>query len=717
MDAKNNWLAHIAEGNRTQLVEDHLNNTANMCASFAAAFGAEDQGRLIGVAHDVGKCSPEFQRRLHGGQIVDHASAGALECVKTDPSAVWAACCVAGHHGGLPDVGNMINDTPDDPTLFGRLKKACAGKIPAYEMPVALNAAVSPEGYGHSGLDDSFIIRMLYSCLVDADFLDTECFMSGGTVVRGGGDAPPVLLDMLNHYTEQWRAPENEINRKRCGILKACIERGGEHKGIYTLTVPTGGGKTIASMAFALNHAVKNSMDRVIYVIPYTSIIEQTASVFRGIFGEKNVIEHHSNASYEIDENGSTEQYRQIKATENWDAPIIVTTAVQFFESLYANKPSKCRKLHNIANSVIIFDEAQMLPTAHLRPCVAAIAELVAHFRSTAVLCTATQPVLNDLFEQYAPGISIKELCHGTDELFSHFRRVTFRNAGELGADALAAEISEKPQVLCIVNSRKSAQDVFAKLPEDGSYHLSTLMYPAHRRAVLEEIRQRLNDGMPCRVVSTSLIEAGVDVDFPAVYREMAGLDSILQAAGRCNREGKKKPEESVVTIFKGVSKTPQLLKVNIGAAIETLKGEADPAKPETVQKYFSIYRDLAGEGIDKYEVIDAFENGITGCLLPFKSVAEKFHLIDDASKTVYIPKDEGKNLIEKLKAGERTRELFRKLGQYGVSVYDRDYTELMNTGVLEAIDDSSAILLDPALYVRKTGLNICHNTDTGIFI
>lgn len=704
------YLAHISpNGDRCQTVVEHLEGTAALSEHFASAFFMAEQGRLIGLAHDVGKCSAEFQERLRGGKIVDHASAGAYECAKRE--ALWASCCIMGHHGGLPDFGNISNDTTDDSTVAGRLKKAHAGKIPDYEMPIQLRTIAYPPGYGKDDLTDSFITRMLYSCLVDADFLDTEKFMAAGNIYRGGGDRLDSLLNKLNAYVEKWQNPTSELNKQRCGILNTCIESGVYERGIYTLTVPTGGGKTIASMAFALNHAVKNGMDRVIYVIPYTSIIEQTADVFRSIFGTKNVIEHHSNAVFEVSENDSSEQYYRIKATENWDAPIVVTTAVQFFESVYSNRPSKCRKLHNVANSVIVFDEAQMIPSMHLRPCVAAIANLVKHFRSTAVLCTATQPVLNDLFKQYIPDARITELCPGTDTLFSMFRRTTFKNAGKLDTKALSAELAELPQVLCIVNSRKAAQAVYSELPTEGSFHLSTLMYPALRRSVLEDIRRRLKEGLPCRVVSTSLIEAGVDVDFPAVFRELAGLDSILQAAGRCNREGKRSPEESIVTIFEGVSNTPLMLKVNIGATREALKSGADPAMPDTVNHYFRAYRDLAAN-IDKYGIISSFEEGLQGCRLPFKTVAEQFHLIDDASKTVYIPIDEGGVLIERLQRGEHSRELFRKLGQYGVSIYEKHYKNLLNAGCITPVDEESGILTDLRLYDNAVGLIL--STDYG---
>lgn len=705
---KTDYLAHINDKGDTQTVEEHLRGTAALCKTFAGSFDASMQGDLIGMAHDIGKCSAEFQHRLQGGKIVDHASAGALECAKRN--ALWAACCVAGHHGGLPDVGNLLNDLPDTPTLYGRLRRAAEDGIPVYEMPVSLPPAFPPNGYGKDHLTNSYIIRMLYSCLVDADYLDTERFMEGGHMERGTGDDVFKLLEKLDHYIAPWRTPTNELNHLRCEILQACTDGGRKKKGIYTLTVPTGGGKTVSSMAFALHHAAEHKMDRVIYVIPYTSIIEQTAEVFRKIFGAENVVEHHSGVSYEVGEGDRVEKYQMVKASENWDAPIIVTTSVQFFESLYANRPSKCRKLHNIANSVVIFDEAQMLPAEQLRPCTAAIAKLAEHFGVTALLCTATQPFLNDLLRKFAPDIRVEEICPKVQDYYTKFQRVTFEDAGILDENQLTDRLSALPQVLCVVNSRKAAQSIYKKLPSDGSYHLSTLMVPAHRRIVLAEIRDRLVSGLPCRVVSTSLIEAGVDVDFPVVFREMAGLDSILQAAGRCNREGKRSVEKSVVTVFRGISVTPQMLKVNIGAAMEALQNGADPADPETVSRYFKAFRSLAGDRLDKSGVIKALQNGIQGCLLPFKTVAERFHMIDDATKTVYIPVGDGEHLVRHLKEGDRSRTLFRQLGQYSVNIYERQYNALMASGCLEPLDDDSAILIDLKRYDRNLGLYLCDN-------
>lgn len=698
------YLAHISEDGRKQTVQEHLRGTANLCMQFAAAFGAAEQGELVGLAHDIGKNSQAFQDRLNGGRIVDHATAGVIECAKLD--AVWAAHCVSGHHGGLLDGGSMA-DQAGEGTLMGRLKKGISGGIPTYETGSPLPVVPQPDLWGRDSLADSFFTRMLYSCLVDADYLDTERFMKGSGFERGSYESIPVLLERLEKYIHPWWNPTTDLNRWRCDILRACLDAGSRQKGLYTLTVPTGGGKTVASLAFALRHAVRHGMSRVIYVIPYTSIIEQNAAVFREILGPENVIEHHSGVQYDAETDLDLEGYRQALASENWDAPVIVTTAVQFFESLYANRPSKCRKLHNIANSVIIFDEAQMIPTAHLQPCVAGISQLVSHYGATAVLCAATQPSLADLFQQYAKDIPIRELCPDGKEQYHKFRRVSFCQGGRKAYEEVAQELSNQPQVLCIVNSRKAAQEIYRQLPEEGSYHLSTLMYPNHRRAVLAEIRQRLAEGLPCRVVSTSLIEAGVDVDFPAVYRELAGLDSILQAAGRCNREGKRPAQDSIVTIFQGEGTIPPLLKVNIGAAKEAMAGAKDPGDLETIAAYFTSYRSLAGDSLDKVGVIRAFQQGIAGCTMPFRTVAEQFHLIDSPTKMVYIPRGDGIEPLERLLTGERSRSLCRQAGQYGVTVYEQHYNALLEAGDITPLDQENAVLNHTLLYDEKVGLSL----------
>ena len=320
---------------------------------------------------------------------------------------------------------------------------------------------------------------MLYSCLVDADFLDTEEFMDGGSV-RGGGDTIETLDQRLQDYTAGWFPPKNPLNRQRCALLRRCMEQGEEQSpGLFTLTLPTGSGKTVSSLAFALRHARTHGLERVIYVLPYTSIIEQNAKVFREILGEENVLEHHSGVLYDLGENPSPKEIRLAKATENWDMPVVVTTAVQFFESLFAARSSRCRKLHNLAGSVIIFDEAQMLPVPCLRPCVFAISQLVKHYRASAVLCTATQPALGPLFREFLPGRPPVELCPPGSYDPGMFRRVTFRREEVLTAPALAERLGALPQVLCVVNRRRTAQQLYRLLDGEGAFHLSTLLCPA----------------------------------------------------------------------------------------------------------------------------------------------------------------------------------------------------------------------------------------------
>lgn len=708
------FYAHIRADGKKQTVEEHLRGTAELCSCFTSRFAEAERGMLLGYAHDIGKTSFEFQKRLENGPKVDHATAGAVECARIGE--MFAACCVAGHHGGLPDFGNTRTDPAGTPTLAGRLKKGQQKKIPQYHWSGTLPPAGADPKFQDT-YTRSLWIRMLYSCLVDADYLDTEAFMSPDPVQRGNYDALPVLLERLNAYIQPWFPAKNELNKHRCEILEQCLNAASQPQGAYSLTVPTGGGKTVASLAFALKHALEHGMDRVIYVIPYTSIIEQNAEVFRKILGDRNVVEHHSGVDLDGDGETSRENLRKRLAAENWDAPVIVTTAVQFFESLYGNRPSQCRKLHNISNSVVVFDEAQMLPACHLNPCVGAIANLTRYFHTTTVLCTATQPVLEDIVTSFCPGLEVREICPGVAPLYDKFRRVTYRNGGKLTEEQLCQELAAQEQVLCIVNTRKSAQQIFGRLSEAGSFHLSTLMYPAHRKKILAEVRDRLAGGQSCRLVSTSLIEAGVDVDFPAVYREMAGLDSIAQAAGRCNREGKRPAESSVVTYFEGENPPPVLQRINIGAAREALSGGRSPGDPETIRRYFMAWRSLRGNQLDKSKAVEYLRNGIRGCMLPFETVAKNFHFIDQATCTVYIPLGEGEQLCRKLREGTAGKEDYRRAGQYGVSVYEQHYRSLLNAGDIQPVGNNSAVLINLELYDRRTGLSLQADSGKAEFV
>lgn len=709
------YLAHIAGDGRKQTAAEHLNGTAERCALFAAPFGAEELGRLAGLSHDLGKYSMEFQRRLDNGPKVDHATAGAFACWRMgQPLAAFAA---AGHHGGLPDGGTQ-GDSPDAGTFLGRMKRAERGGLPdcsPWTEEIALPSPAPPP-CGTEPLSQIFFTRMLFSCLTDADFLDTEAFMDGSP--RPEHPAPlDDLWERLQRHISGWFPPQGELNSRRCAVLEQCIRMGKtQPPGLFTLTVPTGGGKTVASLAFALAQARARArgLRRIIYVIPYTSIIEQTAQEFRTILGAENVLEHHSNAAYEIDAEATPKTVRLAQAAENWDMPVVVTTAVQFFESLYANRPSQCRKLHNLAGSVILFDEAQLLPLPCLRPCVHAIAQLVQHYGASAVLCTATQPALGPLFAEFLPGRPAVELCPPELCPPESFRRVCFRQAGRLDWDTLSGQLQQHEQVLCVVNSRKSAQEIFTRLSGEGNFHLSTLMYPAHRRAKLEEIRRRLREGLPCRVISTSLIEAGVDVDFPAVFREEAGLDSILQAAGRCNREGKRPVSESIVTLFRGEAAPPPLFQTAIGAGRMVLEQYDDIASREAIQAYFHTLLELKGaEAQDIYGILPKIRTE----LFPFQSVAERFHMIDSPTRTVYIPLGAGAELVGRLRAGERSRALFRQLGQYGVSIYENHFAALDQAGDLERLEDGSAILATLSLYSEETRLSLEADCGKAFFV
>ena len=710
------YLAHLTEDGRTQTILEHLKGTASLCSAFAAAFDAEAQGQLAGMAHDIGKYSAAFQRRLHGGPKVDHASAGAFECLKAQQLA--AAFAISGHHGGLPDGGGR-GDAAGAGTFWGRINRASQGRLEdyhAWQSEFSLPHANTP-AFAGTRLEGMFFTRMLFSCLVDADYTDTGAFMDNSPYLPASSSSMEELWRRLETYVSGWFPPKGALNMQRCVILEQCMSAGAQYgPGLFTLTVPTGGGKTVASLSFALAQAKARRMKRIVYVIPYTSIIEQTAQAFREILGDENVLEFHSGVQFDQqeDDTSSPEAVPLTRSVETWDVPVIVTTAVQFFESLYACQPSKCRKLHNLAQSVLIFDEAQMLPLPYLRPCVWAIAQLVRHYGASAVLCTATQPALDPIFQEFAPEIPIREICPMAEAHWESFRRVSFQQAGTLSWMDLAARLQQQEQVLCVVNTRRAAREVFHQLSGSGNFHLSTLMYPAHRKRILDEIRRRLRDGLPCRVVSTSLIEAGVDVDFPAVYRELSGLDSILQAAGRCNREGKRPPEDSIVTIFQGEDPPPRLFETSIGAGKIVLDHCQDVSSRAAIHTYFSTLLDLKGaEAQDAHHILPLMESEF----FPFRTVAERFHLIESPTTTVHLPLEEGAGLVELLRSGQYSRTLYRRLGQYGVSVYPQHLAALEQAGALEHLEDGSVVLRDIGLYTQTTGLTLEPSGGNALFI
>ena len=706
------YYAHRSEdGERWQLLKEHLYGTALLAKQFAAFIGTPEMGYRVGVLHDIGKYSQAFMRRLQGAEEKpDHSTAGALLAFGQQDFA--SAFCIAGHHGGLPNLGGRYSEKVESGTLSGRLKRKPGIDIEdfsAYSQEISLPPYVVPPQMGVGRDVDSalFYIRMLYSCLVDADWLDTEAFMTNSPR-KSIGDPLELLMNKLLIYTSRWGNPQSALDQKRNTILNAMFTQASKEKGLFSLTVPTGGGKTVSSVAFALQHAITHGLRRIIYVIPYTSIIEQTQDIFERIFGAENVIAHYANVDF------GDEDVTKRLATENWDAPIILTTAVQFFESLFAHRSSQCRKLHNIAQSVIVFDEAQMLPPSYLHPCVWSIAQLVQHYNCSAVLCTATQPSLDAYFSKYFPEAIIREICPEADTLHTLFRRVRFEYSGILSDECLATQLGELSQVLCVVNNRKQAQSLFKLLDKgDGNYHLTTMMTAKHRRVVLDEIRNRLKNGMPCRVISTSLIEAGVDVDFPIVYRSLAGLDSLLQAAGRCNREGKRSVEESIVYLFDTEANAPLGMKQNIVAAKSVIDRYSDISTPVAMAEYFALLRTLMGdEALDNKSIMHSIHSGE----FPYEDIAGRFRLIENNEYTLYIPFGEGADLVQQMRDHGPRSELMRQLGSYSVGVRKEHFWALLASGEAAVIAENAAVLSNMALYSDDTGLSFQVSGGLAIF-
>ncbi len=707
------YWGHISEdGLRRQPLSEHLFQTADLARQFADVFRAGGWGYLCGLLHDIGKYSEEFQQRISGKGIkVDHSAAGAKEAQNL--KAFPAAYCIAGHHAGLPDGTYMGGTVSCESTLDSRLKRSIPD-YQAYKEEISVSQPTPPSlKMDHGRFSMSFFIRMIYSCLVDADYLDTEAFMKNQK--RELPCIPmPELKKRLDDYIKPWFKDEScSLNRRRTDILRACIHGGSGSQGIYHLTVPTGGGKTVSSMAFALNHAVKSGLRRVIYVIPYTSIIEQNADVFREMLGDEYVLEDHSNVEYPDGEELNPKQL----AAENWDAPVVVTTNVQFFESLFASRSSKCRKLHNIAGSVLIFDEAQMLPNDYLRPCLQAVSELVLNYGCTAVLCTATQPSLQSFLPQK---LLRGELCPDIEEQYRAFCRTVLVKEEDMTGDELVRRLEEESQVLCILNTRSKAQEIYEKMGNrEGLFHLSTLMYPAHRRKVLAEIRERLNLSEVCRVIATSLIEAGVDLDFQSVYREVAGLDSVIQAAGRCNREGRRAPDDSKTHVFQFVSaERHRNDSVRQGKEIaeNVMASYKNMGSLEAIHEYFDRLHYIKGEGLDKKKILQRL-NEAGGAAIPFRTIAEDFKVIQNNTKSILILREsEPKELAERLRYGEISRKLMRSIGMYSVNVYENTYDALYRSGYLEQIDEELAILTDDGQYSEETGLNVNVSRGEAVF-
>lgn len=697
-----------------QPLAEHLLNVAGLAARMADVFSGHELAKVMGLLHDIGKYTDEFQRRITGEAIrVDHATRGAMIAIEHYQSLGHIlAYGIAGHHAGL---ANGVGDG-ERTALTERLKGAGLPQLDvAWQHEITLPERVTPPKlvpHKDRGMFQFvFLARMLFSCLVDADYLDTESFYDRVALPGQPNDrsasramAPPSLESLrerLDTYLSAFDA-DSHVNRVRADILAHTRGAAAHVPGLFSLTVPTGGGKTLASLAFALDHAIKHGLRRVIFVIPFTSIVEQNAAVFRsalGDLGEAAVLEHHSAFVAAPLPRSDAERYQAREklrlAMENWDAPIIVTTAVQFFESLFAARPSQCRKLHNIAGSVVILDEAQTLPLKLLRPAVAAIDELARNYRSSIVLCTATQPALNA--PDFRGGFDkdqVRELAPNPPELFRKLDRVRVRHVGTLDDDALVAQLRELDRVLCIVNNRRHARALYQSLADQpGARHLTTLMCAKHRSQVLAEVRVRLKAGEPCRLVSTSLIEAGVDISLPTVYRAEAGLDSVAQAAGRCNRNGERAAELSEVRVFATANRDwapPPELRQFAQAAQEVMRQPQfrdDPLSPSAIEAYFRLlYWQKGDKELDAANLLGlCAESRIDS--LPLETLAAKFRMIETVQMPVIVPfDDDARRDIESLLYAEKSGGLARRLQPYLVQLPRNGFDSLRKAGAIQPV-------------------------------
>ncbi len=693
--------AHIKpDSDEIQSVRDHSYATADMARKFAAA-PIESIIYNMGLLHDIGKYQDSFQQKILYGKNfrVDHSTCGTVEAARLfgkGPASLMMQYCIAGHHSGIPN-GGTPQDTADDTSLYGRLKRTeLLEDYSDYRLEISadkpdeneLKKFLKKTTYDNESLIESFafVTRYCFSCLTDADSLDTAYFCNGRRDIELTSDFGN-CLKKLDCKMSSFKA-ETPLQRSRSLLQEQVYEKIRTDSEIYLMNMPTGSGKTLCSIKFALMRAMLSGKKRIIYVIPYNSIIDQTAAVFEDIFGDSMQILRHQ-SSFCVDDADRDEDYRQLikNVTENWNAQIIVTTSVQFFESVYGNKRNKLRKLHNMADSIIVFDEAHLMPTEYLQPCLRAVSYLTRLFNSEAVFLTATMPDFDGLIKKYALKNSrITELV--TDKsLFDSFKKGDFCNMGMVSEEKLLENACLQPSSLIVVNKRKTASRLYDMAP-GKKYHLSTYMSAFDRKCVIDEIKEELDalyrdyptlENVPKErhiiVISTSLIEAGVDLDFFTVYRELSGLDSILQAGGRCNREGKR--QNARINVFRfgeGVEST----KVNITRSL--IEKYQDIASPECIKEYYERLYDFNDEQIKK----NSIANGVTRLeSIPFAEYADKFSMIDDNTVAVAVEcNDESKELIARLKSTGFTDH--RRLQKYTFTVYLYELNQLREQGVVK---------------------------------
>ena len=758
-------IAHTREDGSIQTLPEHIEGVAHHCALFLEEAGLPELaplGSLLAQLHDAGKAQPAFQRYIlrESDQKAPHSATGALlatcmlyelseelQLKKLPRTSQLLAYAISGHHRGLYDYIELRKELEKKEIeeryaktteALPNIKSELQTWVEEYAEATETSLKELAKQVGTTEQAQA-LIRLLFSCLVDADFLDTEAFMDeerkGRRQEATNGYAPlEVLRDRLTKHMEGF-STEGKINEARRAFLNRCRAHGQScPKGYYSLFLPTGGGKTLSSMAWALETALKHEAKRIIYVIPYTSIITQTAGIFREIFGEENVLEHHSDISFSGGEaSQEAERYERTRLlAENWDAPIIVTTNVQFFESLFSHKVSRSRKVHSIANSVVVFDEVQMFPTEFLHPMLRLLEDLRRIYGTQLLFCSATLPPfdkdhtssfkkVND-FHQLSD--AIQPIVPEDPELFKVFDRVIYHlEEKEYTTKELAEELSQHDSALCIVNSRRDASQLYHALLEEGKgaqdvIHLSRNMCSAHLKERIAEVRQRLKAKIPTIVISTQLIEAGVDIDLPIVYRAMSGLDSIVQAGGRCNREGKRPaPGEVYVFFLSDGGKALGAIARGQNATRFLLDNDKEHTRSsmplELIEAYYVRYYSSIGSFDTKaiaeslYDVEEAKR-----WRFDFEQASKDFQLIDNVDRDLFVPYGKGKELLEGLEKhtlylNHRT---MRELQQYHVSISKWRYEELEEARLLsEVVVDretgKSILVLAPQGYDEALGV------------
>jgi CRISPR-associated endonuclease/helicase Cas3 len=726
-------FAHLTPEGRQHALRDHLEGVANLAARFAQAFGSDRWGYLAGLWHDLGKYAADFQayiRSANGFEAhiettpgkVDHSSAGAIHAIRQlGWGAKPLALVIAGHHAGLADLDDELR--PRLAAKEPRLQEAISNGAPTDllnqtrpDPPESLRTPFGRDMKEFAERRYELWVRLLFSALVDADFLDTEAFFAAGRAeLRGNYPSVSTLRDRLAGFLTELTAAADDtpVNRARALALADCKERAADSPGLFSLTVPTGGGKTLAAMAFGLEHALKHGLQRIVVVIPYTSIIEQNAAVYAAALGPGAVVEHHSAIDPEI------ETPRNRIASENWDAPVVVTTSVQFFESLFANRPSRCRKLHNLVRAVILLDEVQTLPPGLLGPILDALRDLAEVYGSTVVLSTATQPALARRSTMPFGLENVREIITpDTSIAFGALTRTRVEWPATLDQpvewSGLADRIAAEERALAIVHRRADARELIAALDEvlrsSNTYHLSALMCPAHRSSILGRIRSALRDPGQVRVISTQLVEAGVDLDFPVVFRALGGLDAITQAAGRCNREGKLRgpngePVLGRVEVFVSPTQPPPGVpraSVDVTRALLRSDPALDPFDSDACERFFrGLYssRDLDVEGIQAMRQA-----------LCFRSVARSFRIIEDGwQEPIVVPWGDARSRVEQLKRDGPSRRTLRALQRFVVSIPKKTLTSLQHYGAAELVADTAWVISRgyERLYDERLGLQL----------